>query len=182
MRLVPYVLLVAFAACQPLYGGAPEHLHTVEKKRKPPEALVAAVPIAYVEECNSNFQDDPKKKPPPALAALAPGLVAAGDTAMANSDKETDEQKKVGLWRDAVDKYRNALLKDPYSVDATLDLALAYDRLLRKGCALAMLKRLVALQINPKYTSAVTAKVGQISDNAQWFKGYRKDAMTAVGQ
>lgn len=182
MRLVPCLLLVAFAACQPLYGSAPEHLHTVEKKRKPPEAAVTAAPIVYVDECNSNFQDDPKKRPPVSLATLAPGLVAAGDTAMANSDHETDEQKKVGLWRDALDKYRNALLKDPYNVDATLDLALAYDRLLRKGCAIAMLKRLVALQNNPTWTKAVTAKIGQISDNTQWFKGYRKDAMSAVGQ
>ena len=68
------------------------------------------------------------------------------------------------------------------TVDLDDGTTLAYDRLLRKVCALAMLKRLVALQNNPTWTKAVTAKISQISDNAQWFKGYRKDAMSAVGQ
>ena len=163
-----------------MYGGKPEKLHTVEKKRKPPEAEVAAPEIKYVDDCSSNFQDDPKKTHVQPTIAVA--LVQAGDTAMSSADRETDEQKKVGLWKDAIDKYRNALVKDPYSVDATLELALAYDKLLRKGCAIAMLKRLASLSGNPKWMKDANAKIDQMSDNGQWFKGYRKDAMSAVGR
>jgi len=89
---------------------------------------------------------------------------------------------KVSLLKEAIDKYRNALIKDPYNIPATLKLAVAYDRVLRKGCAIAMLKRLAALSNNPKWTSEANRNIDAIDANAQWFKGYRKDAMAAVGR
>ena len=85
------------------------------------------------------------------------------------------------MIKEAIDKYRNALIKDPYNVDATLKLAVAYDKVLRKGCALAMLKRLAALSNNPKCASEANRNIDSIDANGQWFKGYRKEAMAAVG-
>jgi hypothetical protein len=73
-------------------------------------------------------------------------------------------------------------VKDPYSVDATLKLAIAYDKAMRKGCALALLKRLSQLAGHPKYGSEANRRIDDIDANGAWFKGYRKDAMAAVGR
>jgi hypothetical protein len=173
-------LALAFGtACQPLYGGKPEHLHNPEKK-KPPEAAEVAPEIKYVEECNADFRDDPKKAHPQPPAGRQ--LVDLGDTAMGGADKAKDDNAKVGLIREAIDKYRTALIKDPYNIDATLKLAVAYDRMLRKGCAITMLKRLAALSSNPKWSAEANRNIDAIDANGAWFKGYRKDAMAAVGR
>jgi hypothetical protein len=171
---------VAAAACQPLYGGKPEKLHNPEKKKAPPEPADTATEIKYVDDCTASFQDDPRKWHP--QPQLARSLIDVGDTAIASSDKATEANAKVGLIKDAIDKYRNALLKDPYSADATLKLAIAYDRVIRKGCALAMLKRLAALSNNPKFAPDANRDIDSVGDNAEWFKGYRKDAMGALGR
>ncbi len=168
------------SACQPLYGGPPEHLHNPEKKRPPPDAPGTEEKVVYAEECNASFQDDPRKWHP--QPAIARPLVETGDTALATADKTPEPNAKVGLIKEAIAKYRNALIKDPYSADATLKLAVAYDKMLRKGCAIAMLKRLAALSANPKYAPDANRKIDAVGDNAAWFKGYRKDAMQAVGR
>jgi hypothetical protein len=166
-------------ACQPLYGGKPDHLRNPEKKRKPAEAEVV-VEVKYVDDCNASMSDDPKKWHP--QPALARPLVDAGDTAISSAEHAKDDQQKVGLVKDAIDRYRNALIKDPYSVDATLKLAIAYDKAYRKGCALAMLKRLAQLSGHPKYGAEASRRIDDIDANGAWFKGYRKDAMAAVGR
>ncbi len=170
----------AVTSCSPLYGGRPEKLKNPERKKKPKEAEEAAPQITYVEECNANFSDDPKKARP----QLSEGrrLFDAGEGALEQSDKVKEDSMKVSLLREAIDKYRNALIKDPYNVPATLKLAVAYDRVLRKACAIAMLKRLAALSNNPKWASEANRNIDSIDANAQWFKGYRKDAMAAVGR
>jgi hypothetical protein len=175
-------LLVCFgiAACQPLYGGAPEKLHTPEKKKRPPEPPEAENQIKYIDDCQASFQDDPRKWHP--MPQLAHPLIDTGDTALASSDKTNEPNAKVGLIREAIDKYRLALQKDPYSSDATLKLAVAYDKVLRKGCAIAMLKRLSALSGNPKFANEANRALDAVGDNATWFKGYRKDAMQAAGR
>jgi hypothetical protein len=169
-----------FAACSPLYGGAPEKLHTPEKKKRPPEPPEAADQVKYIEDCQASFQDDPRKWHP--QPTLARPLVETGDTAIASSDKTNEPNAKVGLIREAIDKYKSALIKDPYSADATLKLAVAYDKVLRKGCAIAMLKRLASLSNNPKFANEANRSIDAVGDNAVWFKGYRKDAMQAVGR
>jgi hypothetical protein len=79
-----------------------------------------------------------------------------------------------------VEQYRQALIADPYNAEATLKLALAYDKVLRKGCALAMLKRLDALAANPKF--GAEPQINRVLDNESWFKPYRNDALKALGK
>ena len=167
-------------ACQPLYGNKPEKLPGVPKKPKPKEAEVAEVPIKEIEECPADFRSDPKNVRP--QTSVSNQLTGEGDTALANSDKAADPAAAAGLVREGIDKYRNALLKDPYNAEATLKLALAYDKVYRKGCAIAMLKRLAALSANPKFARTANPAIESIGDNGQWFKRYRKDAMSAVGR
>jgi hypothetical protein len=172
--------LVVVSGCQALYGGKPERLRNPDRKKAPPEPESAAIQIKYVEDCTANFRDDPKLVK--ANPGLANQLVGDGDTAMQNANKAKDPASQAELVRLSIDKYRNALVKDPYNHEATLKLALAYDLVYRKGCALAMLKRIAALQGNPKYAKLANAKADEVNDNASWFKGYRKDAIAAVGR
>jgi thioredoxin-like negative regulator of GroEL len=168
------------AGCQPLYGGKPEKLSTLTKKKPPAEQPVEVAKVPEIEDCQADFRGDPKTVR--AQTALSNQLTGEGDTALANSARAADPMAQAGLIKDSIDKYRNALLKDPYNAEATLKLALAYDKVYRKGCAIAMLKRLAALSANPKYAKAATPAIDSIGDNGQWFKRYRKDAITAVGR
>lgn len=172
--------LAVLTGCQALYGGKPERLKNPERKKAPPEPEGQVTAIKYVEDCTANFRDDPKQaRPNPGLANQ---LVGDGDTALQNANKAKDPASQAELIKLSIDKYRNALVKDPYNHEATLKLALAYDMVYRKGCALAMLKRIQALQANPKYAKLANAKADEVNDNTSWFKHYRKDAVSAVGR
>jgi hypothetical protein len=174
------ILMGLFGACQPLYGGKPERLHKLEKKKKPPEEVVGPVEIKYIDDCAANFREDPKGVRP--QTGISNTLVSDGDTAIQQSGKAKDPPSQAELIRVAIDKYRNALIKDPYNPEATLKLAIAYDLVYRKGCALAMLKRLSDLSANPKYAKQANRNIDSVTDNTQWFKGYRKDAISKVGR
>ena len=172
--------LLGMTACQELYGSKPDKLHNPEKKKKPPEETVAAVEIKYVEDCSANFREDPKRVNQ--QTGIANTLVGDGDMALQNSSKQKDPPAQAELIRVAIDKYRNALVKDPFNADATLKLAIAYDLVYRKGCALAMLKRLSDLATNPKFAKQANRSIDSVTDNTQWFKGYRKDAIAKIGR
>jgi hypothetical protein len=180
MKSLVACLALATVACQPLYGGKPEHLRNPEKKKKPPELDAPPPEVKFVEDCNADFRDDPKKAHP--QPGMAVGLAQAGDSAIQQGDKEKNDQKKIDLWREGIDKYRNALIKDPYNIPATLQLAVAYDKVMRKGCAIAMLKRLATLSNSPRFSSEANRNIDAIDANGQWFRGYRKDALAAVGR
>jgi len=170
---------MGLVACQPLYGGKPEKLVAPQKRKAPPE-VTTEVQIKEIEDCQADFRGAAKNVR--VNTSRSNTFVGDGDTALASSDKASEVQQKVGLLREGIDKYRNALIQDPYNAEATLKLALAYDRVYRKGCAIAMLKRLAALSNNPRWTSEANRYIDSIDANAQWFKGYRKDAMAAVGR
>jgi len=139
-----------------------------------------SAPALYVDDCTASFGDDPKKQHPNSVAARQ--MVEAGDTALQGADHAKDDQQRVGLTKDAIDKYRQALIKDNWSVDATIKLAVAYDKAMRKGCAIAMLKRLSQMAGHKIYGAEAQRKLDDIDANGAWFKGYRKDAMAAVGR
>ena len=166
--------------CQPLYGGKPEKLATPPRKATPKDEPVVEAPVKMIDECTADFRADPRTVR--AQTSQSEALTDQGTTALNNSEKATEPSAKAGLLRDSIDKYRNALIKDPYNAAATLRLARAYDQVYRKGCALAMLKRLATLAANPKFSRTANAEIDSIGDNGQWFKHYRKDAMTAVGR
>ena len=167
-------------ACQELYGGKPEKLPVPQRKKPPPEAPIAETPVKEIDDCTADFRSDPKLVRQ--QTGVSNQLTGEGNTAISNSDKATEPAAQAGLLKEGIDKYRNALIKDPYNVEATLRLALAYDKVYRKGCAIAMLKRLATLSANPKFAKAANAEIDSISDNGQWFRRYRKDAMAAVGR
>lgn len=178
--LVAVALAFGATACRPLYGDRPEKLRKPEKKKRPPAATEADVKIVYVEDCEADFRGDPARaRPQPSMANQ---LVGEGETAMQSAEKAKDPASQAELIKVSIDKFRNALLRDPYNADATLQLALSYDKVLRKGCAIAMLKRLATLETNPKYAKPARLAADRVTDNNSWFKGYRKDAINALGR
>jgi hypothetical protein len=166
--------------CQPLYGGKPEKLHNPDTKKRPSDAPEAEAQIKYIEDCSASFTDDPKKAHP--QPGISKTIQQQGDTALDQADHTKEDQSKVSLWKEAIDKYRNALIKDPFNVEATIRLAVTYDKVLRKGCALAMLKRLATLSNSKQFGPEANRQIDSIDANGQWFKGYRKEAMSAVGR
>ena len=172
--------ILGLVACQPLYGAKPEKLHNPERKKKPPEPPEVANQVKYIEECQASFSADATRVRPD--SRLSSTLVSEGDTALQSSQHAANPEAAGGFVKDAIDKYRNALVKDPYNVEATLQLAEAYDLVWRKGCALAMLRRLQAMSNHPKYQKLATPKIDEVFDNTNLFKGYRKDAISAVGR
>ncbi|HEY5933714.1 MAG TPA: hypothetical protein VIU61_03745 [Kofleriaceae bacterium] len=173
------VVALAVVGCRPIYGNKPDKLANPPKKKRPPDAPETAAEVKYVEDCQTNFRDD--KRPIPDTAT-ANRLTGEGDSAMTQSNAAKEPSAAASLIKDAIDKYRNALQKDPFSAEATLKLALAYDKVYRKGCALKLLARISQLESNPKVGRGAKQAADQVADNKEWFKGYRKDAISAVGR
>jgi hypothetical protein len=169
------VASLVLVACQPLYGSRPERLYNL----KPVAAVPTDEPVArpvYVEACTVDFQRKPVKR----TTRHPAGLVATADDAIAAADATADATKRIDLVREGIEDYSRALSQDPYDADATLKLALAYDRVYRKGCALALLRRLLALKAHPAFTPAATQDIDRVDDNPHWFRDYRAEALKAV--
>lgn len=180
-RLLAWLLAcVALAACQPLYGGKPEKLSPPPKKKRPAEETVVVAAPKYIEDCSANFRDDPKRVFRD--TSTSNNLVQAGDDSIGQASRAKDPASQAELIRVSIDKYRNALLKDPYNADATLKLAVAYDRVLRKGCALKLLARIATLEAHPKFQREAKRAADLVNDTKEWFRDYRKDAVSAVGR
>jgi hypothetical protein len=171
------VVACLFASACAMYGDPAVRLKNPPKGNPPKgwnDPPVATV--QYVEDCDVNFSAPPVTK---RQTKVAEQKVTAGDNATAQVSKAPEQQAQVTLTLQGLEQYREALIADPYNAEATLKLALAYDKLLRKGCAIAMLKRLDQLSANPKF-DADRVKT-QVLNNAQWFKPYRTDALKAAG-
>lgn len=169
-------LVVVAAACHGTPSPA-EPLHAPERRQRPDEPPPE---IHYVDDCSADFHR-------PATTATADARTAAkqtaeGDAALAEAGSGSDEATRAAGVLQALDHYRTALVKDPYDADTTLKLALAYDKLYRKGCALALLKRLASLAESKKVGAPARAAIDRVIDNASWFKAYRREAQAALGQ
>jgi hypothetical protein len=169
------VLACVLAACQPMYGPA-EPLHHLPPKPKP----VTPVPteeLTFVEDCNFDFHH----RAPVAHTVVNAQLDTQASAQLAKADKAPTPPERVELATGAIETFTRALQADPYDPDATLGLARAYDSVQRKGCALALLKRLGTLADHPKFASAARPVAESVDAHRVWFHGYRKEAMAALG-
>jgi hypothetical protein len=161
-----------------MYGDKAAKLRTpsVVPHTEVPEPPVAVI---YIERCdNVDFRRPNKsvRRDPSAAKHLA----EVGDTTAAKADKATAVDAKRELVVESIDRYRSALEKDPYDADATLKLAVAYDRALRKGCALVLLRRLNELSNHPQFATEGERNKDRVRDNREWFAGYRAEAIKAI--
>jgi hypothetical protein len=184
-RVLVWVLLatcaVAASACGPLYGGKAEKLKPPAKKPRPPETETAAAPIKYIDDCTVNFAT-PAVTPRPSSAARSSAETA--EQKVDESIRSADPKTQLAAVEGAIAAAKTALKADPYNANATLQLARAYDRALRKGCALALIKRLATLETATSYDFSKEAKAAldRVNDNPKWFGGYRKEAVAAAGR
>jgi len=171
-------------ACGPMYDSKAPKLKNPpivpESKRKiPPEPeLPKPQPI---EECVFHT-DPPPAKGPKRDTAKSKEYVTTGDQQINASDKAADIKPKGDLLIDSIQAYGNALMRDPYNAEATLKLAVAYDKALRKGCALKLLDRLAKLAAHPTYEKAANVQIDEIENHKTWFGDYRKDALKHAGR
>jgi len=175
------IATLAFCACQPMYGGKPTKMKdptAVRHPPVPPEPPKAARPTT--DECN--YKVVAITKPPKGDRPRSDEAIRRGDTAVGSYEKATDSKAKGQLLIDSIQQYGNALDKDPYSAEATMKLARAYDLAARKGCALRLLGRIAKLADNPAYEKKANLVLDDLDANKSWFEDYRREAMAAAGR
>jgi hypothetical protein len=181
------LLLASFvvAACQPMYGEKAPRVKdpTVvpEGKRK-----IIAEPevekLKPIEDCEFHTSPVAGPKLPKRDMPASKDRVATADTKLAGSDRATDNDSKGKLLKASVEDYQAALQRDPYSAEATLKLAIAYDKALRKGCALKLLDRLAKLAAHPTFEKSATVQIDDVENHKSLFGDYRKEALKAIGR
>ena len=180
MGKLPGLACLVLVACQPMYGSRPEEgLHT--PPRQPHKVDDPNVTVTYVEDCKYDFGYR-AQKPIVRKTSAADKAIVDGDSVFETADAAKPEDIRIEKLKTSIEKYSEALRKDPFNAHATRKLALAYDKVLRKGCAIALLKRLEKLSENPKYADDATEEIERVSDHDRWFKDYRKDALAAIGK
>jgi hypothetical protein len=87
-------------------------------------------------------------------------LTKLADTSMASADGQgIDQSTREQLFIEAVERLVQALVADPYNVNATYALAAAYAKIDRQQCSLNMLERLIQMRSHPSKKAAVDAKL-----------------------
>lgn len=169
-------------ACKHPYSGKPERLRKPRPKK--PKKDEAAAPVVVKErglddKCRTNFFADPgrvKRR----RARDARKLAKAADKLLVEAE-QTDEEDRKPIVVDAMGRLRNALEKDPYGPFPTYKLAVAYALVGKKGCALALLERLKALQEHPPVETEATRTVKRAARDLA-FDRFREDARQALGE
>lgn len=168
-----------------MYSGKAERIKN-PPPIKPPATVPgqgenAEPPVVYNENpCPirlSNAVPGAKKK-----TVSTASLTAEGDQKFEKIDAAPTPAAKTALLLDSLDKYRRALIDDPFSAEATLKLALAYDKARYKSCALSLLGRLAQLAEHPRYARAANQRIDEVVDTQAYFKAYRPQAVSAVGR
>jgi len=174
--------LLMVAACSGPYAGSPEKLKKPVKKPMPDEAPISAV-IVFADDCPVKFQEEPGK----AMQQHKTGKRAA-DQKTAQADELLDKARattvdkdKASQTADAIAKLRSALIDDPYHAEATYKLAHAYARARRKGCAIALLGRLNALEKYNDFAGDAKRKKDE-AETDPVFQPFRKDANGALNR
>ena len=168
-----------FGACQPMYGEKAATMKNPEPIKPPKDLPVEVVKITYDEDCElitkpvKNPRRDTKR---------AQIHVRTADQKVVDAEAATEPKTRGDLFIDGIDQYGTALASDPFNAEATLKLALAYDKVLKKGCALALLQRLDKMAQNPTLADDANEKIDAVTDHKKWFEGYRRDALKAVGR
>jgi hypothetical protein len=164
----------ALAGCKPLYGGKAENM------KGPPKSGGSGGPdgdIAWVEDCETNFHE--KLTVPPNVNAGRTLSETAAST-LVTAERTAKPDQRAALTVEAIEKYKQALNKDPFSAEATYGLAIAYTKVLHKGCTLKLLKRLSDLKQNPKYAPDAQRMIDAAAEQNA-FKPFKKDAHAALG-
>lgn len=170
------------AGCSGPYSNKPEGLKKPTKKPMP-DVVVTDVVIKFAEECPVKFQEDPSK----AMQQHKTGKRAAdqktaqADELLEKAQSTTDDKQKASNTVDAITKLRSALIDDPYHAEATYKLAHAYGRSRRKGCALALLKRLADLEKYGDFAADAKRKINE-AESDPVFQPFRKDANGAINR
>jgi hypothetical protein len=171
------LVLFAMGACKPMYGDPPQRLRNPEPVPHGPDLPGEEAKIIYNNECDLITTRTPAKRE----TAAAEQHIDRGDEKLRIWTKAPPEAK-TDLIIDGIDEYSAALRKDPFNAQATLKLALAYDKVLRKGCVMALLQRLDQLAQNPKFKREAEGAIDELEQQSKWFAPYRKDALRAVGR
>jgi hypothetical protein len=178
LRVLIVFGLVAAWGCKPLYGGKPEGLKNPPKKRPPVETEVAAAPIAWNEECETYFHEKPGITPP--NVALGRSMSQSASDTLVQAERSQEPKARASLTIEAIEKFKAALNKDPYSAEATYGLAVAYTKVLQKGCTLKLLKRLSDLRANPRFEQDARRMIDAAADQNA-FKPFKKEAHRELG-
>lgn len=175
------VLAMAVVACQPMYGAKPQKLKDppVVQRDEPKDKDQKPV-RQHVDKCDSNFHLPVPAKGAPRDPGSAATQMRAGNDVQARADKAPAVDEKRQLILAAIDHYHRALARDPYDAEVTLRLALIYYRTLRKGCALAMLRRLETLANHQSFEKLANSMKRQVHDNTSWFADYRSEALRQI--
>ena len=133
--------------------------------------------IVWDEECDTKFHEKLTIQPNPNAGRT---LFDSASNTLVSAEREQDGGQRTALTIEAIEKFKQALGKDPFSAEATYGLAIAYTKVLRKGCTLKLLKRLADLKQNPKYASDAQRMIDAAADQNA-FKPFKKEAHAALG-
>ena len=164
--------------CAGPYSGKPERLRK-PKKKKPPEPTEgeATAEAEFVEECRTNFFEEPTTRRRPRQAR---DLSTQAERYLYDAD-EQEGATRIQLVADAMSKLRNALKADPYGPEPTYKMAVAYAMVGQKGCALRLLERLNELTKMPDVEPEANRTIARAL-HEQAFEPFRKDADAALGR
>lgn len=172
----------SLTGCGGLYSGKPERVYKPSKKKEP-EAVVAVVEIKWNNECAAKLNEEPGAalKTHKKNEARVKQVAAQAEELLDAAKNAADNKQKAGQTAEAIDKLRKALVDAPYSAQATYQLAVGYARARRKGCSLAMLKRLAALEKYDDFNADAKRMINEALDNGE-FQPFRKDADEAMNR
>ena len=168
-RLFLALVIVGGAlGCSGPYAGKPSPLVRPVKKKRPQAAAAT-----FDDQCKTDFFADASRVKP--RTRDADQLVVQGNRILTSGDDET------ATMLDALGKFRSALAADPYQAEATFKMAVVYAQLRKKGCAVALLKRLAELERHPDFERQATLMI-QAAQGESSFDAFRDEANAAVGR